>query len=64
MASTHYVPLHSSDAGRKFGRYLEPMTVVNRQANCLLRLPLYYGMTVKEYSYVIQMVKEFYARYI
>jgi len=64
MASTHYVPLHSSDAGRKFGRFLEPITVVNRQANCLLRLPLYYGMTAKEYSYVIQMVKEFYARYI
>lgn len=40
----HYVPLHSSPAGRKFGRASGPLPVTDRASDCLLRLPLWADM--------------------
>lgn len=40
----HYVPLHSSPAGRRFGRAAGPMHHTDRLSSCLLRLPLWLGM--------------------
>ena len=37
----HYVPLHSSPAGRQFGRVCGLMTVTEDVANRLLRLPIW-----------------------
>ena len=37
----HYVPLHSSIAGRKFGRVGSEMNVTNKLAHRLLRLPMF-----------------------
>ena len=48
----HYVPLHSSPAGRRFGRAATPMKVTNRLSGCLVRLPLWIGME-KQMSRVI-----------
>jgi dTDP-4-amino-4,6-dideoxygalactose transaminase len=42
--TTHYVPLHSAPAGRKFGRAVGPMTVTDRISDRLIRLPLWCGM--------------------
>jgi dTDP-4-amino-4,6-dideoxygalactose transaminase len=43
-SATHYVPLHASPAGRRFGRVSGDMTVTNKAAECLLRLPLWNGL--------------------
>lgn len=40
----HYVPLHSSPAGRKFGRVSGMMTHTDSISNRLLRLPLWIGV--------------------
>jgi dTDP-4-amino-4,6-dideoxygalactose transaminase len=40
----HYVPLHSSPAGQRFGRVAGSMEHTERLAGCLLRLPLWLGM--------------------
>jgi dTDP-4-amino-4,6-dideoxygalactose transaminase len=40
----HYVPLHSSPAGRRYGRAASAMTNTERASECLLRLPLWLGM--------------------
>lgn len=40
----HYVPLHSSPAGRRYGRTASAMTNTERAGDCLLRLPLWLGM--------------------
>jgi dTDP-4-amino-4,6-dideoxygalactose transaminase len=56
-AVPHYVPLHSSAGGMKFGREGSDMTEVNRFSNCLLRLPLYYGIRVDERNEVIESIK-------
>lgn len=40
----HYVPLHSSPAGRKYGRISGQLTETERASDCLVRLPLWLGM--------------------
>lgn len=50
----HYVPLHSSPAGRRYGRVGSAMTVTDDRADRLLRLPVYFGMNDAEQDKVIQ----------
>ena len=40
----HYVPLHSSPAGRRFGRAATPMKYTNELSQRLVRLPIWIGM--------------------
>ena len=44
MAVFHYIPLHSSPAGRKYGRAATPMPRTDDLASRLLRLPLWIGL--------------------
>ena len=44
MAVFHYVPLHSSPAGRRFGRAAADLALTDEVAGRLLRLPLWIGM--------------------
>ncbi|CAB3664830.1 dTDP-4-amino-4,6-dideoxygalactose transaminase [Achromobacter aegrifaciens] len=41
----HYVPLHSSPAGKRYGRTQGELEITNRQAERLVRLPLWVGLT-------------------
>ncbi len=43
-AVSHYVPLHSSPGGIKFGRAHGQMEVTDTLADCLIRLPLWVGL--------------------
>jgi dTDP-4-amino-4,6-dideoxygalactose transaminase len=56
----HYVPLHSSPAGLRFGRTSGDMQVTDAVSDCLLRLPLYYEMTDEEVERVAKGINEFY----
>lgn len=56
----HYVPLHSSQAGRRFGRFQGGDIYTTKESERLLRLPLYYGMKEDETFYVIEKIKKFY----
>jgi len=40
----HYVPLHSSPAGKRFGRVAGPMTVTDSVSDGLVRLPMWLGL--------------------
>jgi dTDP-4-amino-4,6-dideoxygalactose transaminase len=40
----HYVPLHSSPAGRRYGRAAGPLPVTEDLSDRLLRLPLWLGL--------------------
>jgi dTDP-4-amino-4,6-dideoxygalactose transaminase len=61
-ALTHYVPLHSSPAGRRLGRAATDMNVTNNAAECLVRLPIYASMTDQMVDRVISAALEFFSR--
>lgn len=56
----HYVPLHSSPAGKRYGRTCGKLNVTDMVSNCLLRLPLYYQMTEEDVYKVTDKIKDFY----
>jgi dTDP-4-amino-4,6-dideoxygalactose transaminase len=61
LSVSHYVPLHSSPAGRRFGRTSGEMKVTENISDRLLRLPIYFGITDAELDTVIDAVCGFYA---
>lgn len=52
----HYVPLHSSPAGRKFGRIHEDLPHTQEASDRLVRLPLWVGMAEGDVSRVVEEV--------
>ena len=56
----HYVPLHSSPAGQRFGRVNGSLKVTEAFSDCLLRLPLYYEMMQEDVQRVISTIEDFY----
>jgi dTDP-4-amino-4,6-dideoxygalactose transaminase len=58
----HYVPLHSSEAGRRYGRAAGDLTVTDDASERLVRLPLWPGMTDNEVERVLVAVESVSAR--
>ncbi len=58
LAPSHYVPLHSSKAGKKYGRSIGKLTVTNRVSNSLIRLPLFFDITNQQIENVIKTIKD------
>ncbi|MEG1516806.1 MAG: dTDP-4-amino-4,6-dideoxygalactose transaminase [Raoultibacter sp.] len=56
----HYVPLHSSDAGREFGRFEGEDCFTTCESDRLTRLPLYYGLTKSDQARVIDAIFAFF----
>ncbi len=56
----HYIPLHSSPGGMKYGRFYSEDNYTTKESERLARLPMYYGMSGDETDLVINKVKEFY----
>ncbi|WP_267963699.1 dTDP-4-amino-4,6-dideoxygalactose transaminase [Testudinibacter sp. TR-2022] len=55
MSVFHYVPLHSSPAGEKFGRFNAEDHFTTQESERLVRLPLFYNMTDSEVEKVISV---------
>jgi len=49
----HYVPLHSSPAGQRYGRANGALNVTNSSSERLIRLPLWVGITEQQQSKVV-----------
>ena len=58
----HYIPLHDSPAGKRFGRFNGEDKYTTAESEKLVRLPMYYGLTQKEQDKVIKAIKEFYEK--
>lgn len=59
-AVTHYVPLHSSLAGRRYGRVSGTMEVTDRVGETLLRLPLFNELSEAQLDRVTDRIRAFY----
>lgn len=55
MSVFHYVPLHSSPAGEKFGRFDGADQFTTQESERLVRLPLFYNMDDSEVEKVISV---------
>ncbi|ERH65798.1 MULTISPECIES: dTDP-4-amino-4,6-dideoxygalactose transaminase [Pantoea] len=57
----HYIPLHSSPAGTRFGRFHGTDAFTTRESERLLRLPLFYNLSDNNQRTVISSLLSFFA---
>ena len=53
----HYVPLHSSPAGKRYGRPHDDLNVTNQQSERLIRLPMWVGLSDEQQDRVINVLR-------
>lgn len=58
----HYIPLHTANAGLKYGEFVGEDRFTTSESERLLRLPIYYGLKEKETKNVCDLINEFYIR--
>lgn len=56
----HYVPLHSSSAGKKFTKFNSIDIYTTKESERIIRLPLYYRMKIKDINFIIDNIKLFF----
>ena len=52
----HYVPLHTSPAGKKYSRLSEQALVTQNVSERILRLPLFIGLTARQQSVIMKLL--------
>lgn len=60
QAVFHYIPLHTSPAGREYGRFVGEDRYTTKESERLLRLPMYYGLRNQEVEYICERIADFY----
>ena len=56
----HYVPLHSAEAGLKYGRFHGEDKYTTKESERLLRLPLHYNLSLDEVNYICDSINGFF----
>lgn len=56
----HYIPLHSSPAGKRLGVFHGEDKYTTKESERLLRLPMYYGLKQETVELVAEQIKAFY----
>lgn len=56
----HYIPLHSSPAGLKYGNFVGEDKYTTQESERLLRLPMYYGLRQIDIEEVCNSIDNFY----
>lgn len=56
----HYVPLHTSAAGKKFGEFVGEDRYTTAESDRLIRLPMFYALKESEVSYITEMIHRFF----
>lgn len=52
----HYVPLHSSPGGKRYGRAHGALEVTDRQSERLVRLPLWIGLSAEQQQRIVKVL--------
>ena len=60
ICTFHYVPLHSSPAGLKLGRFNGEDKYTTKESDRLVRLPMYYGLSSQNVERTVNRIFEFY----
>lgn len=59
LSAFHYLPLHSSDMGQRYGVKDSDLLVTELVSDCLLRLPFYNNLTEYDQETVVTAVRSF-----
>lgn len=59
MSVFHYIPLHTAPAGQKFGRFHGEDRYTTAESERLMRLPMYYGLTMEQVDSICDVIKKF-----
>ncbi len=57
----HYVPLHSSVAGKRFSRFHGEDIYTTKESERLVRLPLFYGLTLSENDFISSQIRTYFS---
>ena len=57
-ATSHYVPLHSSMAGKKYGKYYFPLKNTTKISESIIRLPIWIGLDLKKQEYIVEKLTQ------
>ncbi len=60
LAVFHYIPLHSSPAGKEHGRFHGVDKYTTKESENLLRLPMFHQLTAAQVKYVTGTIAEFF----
>lgn len=60
----HYVPLHSSPGGQRYGRTSGTLHVTDSVSERIIRLPLFVGLTEKQQGQIIKVLGQALARHL
>lgn len=60
MCVFHYIPLHTAPAGQKFGRFHGEDRYTTSESERLVRLPMFYELTLKQVDAICDKVLEFF----
>ncbi len=55
----HYIPLHSAPAGQKYGRFVGEDVYTTADSDRLMRLPMYYSLSMEEAAFVADCLLEY-----
>ncbi|MFW2601132.1 dTDP-4-amino-4,6-dideoxygalactose transaminase [Aliarcobacter butzleri] len=56
----HYIPLHSSEAGLKFSKFVGKDIYTTKESEKLIRLPMYYKLEDKDIKHIINIIYKFF----
>lgn len=57
----HYIPLHTAPAGQKFGRFHGEDVYTTKESERLVRLPMYYKLTIEEVDGICDQIIRFFS---
>jgi dTDP-4-amino-4,6-dideoxygalactose transaminase len=55
----HYQPLHLSEMGKKYGGYIGQCPVTEYIADRIVRLPIFYDLSIEEQDLIIDVIQEY-----
>ena len=56
----HYVPLHSSEGGRRYGRFFGEDCYTTKESERLIRMPMWYGIKEEEFEKIVRTLEEYF----
>ena len=60
MCVFHYIPLHSSPAGKDFGRFHGEDIYTTKESERLMRLPMFYNLSMEDAEKVTEAIRKYF----